>query len=353
MEIGNKIKQLRFKAGLTQDQLATRLGISAQSVSKWENAVTMPDVSLLPLLAEELGVTIDELFDLTTDQRLRRIEKKLDLEDEFPADDFKEYEDYLKNRLEENEDTTRVKSLLAQLYHHRITSDSRKVSKYARQAIMEKPEKKDCQWLLQKAEGAHVWDWNIGNHTAVIEFYKMVIERDSVSPKTPLPYYEVMDNLIADHRAKEAAEYLELYKTIPAHKPFLVPVFEAYIALAEYDAKKADAIMESAREKFADHSGFIFELAQYYARKCEYTNAIEFYELSWKLDEDSKPRFTDPLHSIAIIYEILGDKEKAVATYDRMIDCIKNEWGYSSDDAAVTEVEREKKRITDNDYNIS
>ena len=40
MDIGNKIKNLRNKAGLTQEQLAVRLGISAQSVSKWENAVS-------------------------------------------------------------------------------------------------------------------------------------------------------------------------------------------------------------------------------------------------------------------------------------------------------------------------
>ncbi len=345
MEIGNKIKQLRFKAGYTQEQLAAKLGISAQSVSKWENAVTMPDISILPILSEELGVTIDELFDLTVDQKLRRIEKRIDLEEEFSSDIFSEYEEYLTNQLRENNDTVRVCSILANLYHHRMTSDARKVSKYARRAILADPAKKDCQWLLQKAEGAHIWDWNIENHTAVIDFYKKVIESDSVTPKTPLPYYEIMDNLIADHRTKEAAEYLRIYKTLPAHKPFLVPVYEASIALAEYDEKKADGIMENARAEFSDHSGFIFELAQYYARKCEYEKAIEHYELSWKMDEQSGPRFTDPLHSIAIIYEILGETEKAIETYDRMICCIKNEWGYSSDDAAVTEVEREKKRL--------
>ena len=37
MELGKKIKQLRFKAGLTQEQLAEKLNIGAQSVSKWEN----------------------------------------------------------------------------------------------------------------------------------------------------------------------------------------------------------------------------------------------------------------------------------------------------------------------------
>ena len=79
MNIGNKIKQLRLKSGLTQEQLAAKLGISAQSVSKWETEVTMPDISMLPLLSNEFGVTIDELFDLSVEQKLSRIERRLDI----------------------------------------------------------------------------------------------------------------------------------------------------------------------------------------------------------------------------------------------------------------------------------
>lgn len=90
---------------------------------------------------------------------------------------------------------------------------------------------------------------------------------------------------------------------------------------------------------------FSFETAQYHAIKCNYEKAIEFYELSWVADEDKKPRFTDALHAIAIIYKILGNTKKAIETYDRMIACIKDEWGYNDDDAAVTEVEREKKAL--------
>ncbi|MBQ7922698.1 MAG: DUF3808 domain-containing protein [Clostridia bacterium] len=345
MEIGNKIKQLRYKTGMTQEQLAAKLGISAQSVSKWETAVTMPDITLLPVLASELGVTIDELFDLTVDQKLHRIEKRLDIEEEFAADVFREYEMFLKNQLEENEDKTKILSLLAQLYHHRMEADSRRVCRYAHEAIMRSPAKKDCQWLLQKAEGASVWDWNMGNHTKVIDFYKKVIENDTVTPQTPMPYYEVMDNLIADHRTEEAKEYLEIYQTLPAHKPFLVPVYRAYIALAEYDAETADTIMENAMKDFGDNSGFLFETAQYYARKCEYEKAIRYYESSWQAEEDRKPRFTDALHGISVIYEISGDYQKAAETYDRMITCIKEEWGYNDDDAAVIEAEREKRRL--------
>ncbi len=345
MNIGNKIKQLRLKAGLTQEQLGACLGISAQSISKWETAVTMPDISLLPLLSSQLGVTIDELFDLTADQKLQRIERRLDIEEDFSDGVFHEYESFLKNRLDEPGDRTKILSLLAHLYHHRMESDSRRVSKYAREAITLAPEKKECQWLLQKAEGANCWDWNIANHTDVINFYKTVIERDSITPKTPLPYYEVMDNLIADRRTAEAREYLAEYKRLPACKPFLVPVYEAYIAMAEYDINAADEIMQNALKDFSDNSGFLFESAQYYARNCKYEKAIEFYEASWAADERQKPRYTDPLHGIATIYEIMGDKQKAIETYDRMIACIKDEWNYKDEDAAVVEVERQKKRL--------
>ena len=343
MDIGIKIKQLRLLAGMTQEQLAAKVGVSPQSVSKWETAVTMPDITLLPILAGELGVSIDDLFDLTTEQKLHRIERRMDIEEEFSPQAFMEFENFLKTSLEDAPDKTRIHSLLAHLYHHRMESDSRKVSYYARKAILAKPENKDCQWLLQKAEGANCWDWNICNHSAVIDFYKDVIAADTITPQTPMPYYEVMDNLIADHRTKEAGEYLAIYQTLPAHKPFLVPVYQAYIALADYDEQKADGIMEEAELRFSEESGFLFEKAQYLARKCDYKNAIVYYERSWS--SEKAPRYTDALHGIAIIYEILGNKEKAIETYDRMIRCIKEEWNYSDADAAVIEVERHRTRL--------
>lgn len=343
MDIGNKIKQLRTHAGMTQEALAAKLGISAQSVSKWETTVTMPDITLLPTLAGELGVSIDDLFDLTNEQKLHRIERRMDIEEEFSPAAFAEYEAFLKNQLLEHPDNNKLYSLLGQLYHHRMVSDSRKASKFARQAIMQRPEIKECQYLLQKADGAAIWDWNISHHTSVINFYKSVIAQDNIEPRTPLPYYEVMDNLIADHRTKEAEEYLSIYQKLPAHKPFLIPVYQAAIALAEYNAPKAESIMQKAEQEYGNHAGFLFEKAQYHARKCEYDQAIAYYERSWSME--MKPRYTDALEAIAIIYEIKGEKGKAIESYDRMIRCIKEDWNYTDDDAAVIEVEREKARL--------
>ena len=110
MDIGNKIKQLRLHAGMTQEQLAAKLGISAQSVSKWETAVTMPDITLLPILAGELGVSIDDLFDLTAEQKFHRIERRMDIEEEFSPQTFAEYEAFLQSHLAEDKDNCRIRN---------------------------------------------------------------------------------------------------------------------------------------------------------------------------------------------------------------------------------------------------
>lgn len=344
MEIGKKIRLLRYRASLTQEQLAEQLGVSAQAVSKWENAAAMPDIGLLPSLSEVFGVSIDELFDLTAEQKLRRIENRMELEEELEPDVFREYEEFLKEQRDKGGDRQRALSLLAYLYHHQLTACARKCSRYAREAIRLAPEKKDCQWLLQKAEGGTVWDWNIANHSRVIDFYKEVIEKDPGEPKTPLPYYYLLDELISDHRTAEAKDYLRRMQALPAHKAVLVPVYEAAIALAEYDEPRADAIMEQALREYPDNSDMLFEAAQYHARKCEYDRAIELYEASYEAESDKKPRFTDALEGIAAIYEIRGENEKAAETKRRILDALKNEWGFS-EETVVRETEREIERL--------
>lgn len=70
MNIGNKIRELRKQRGITQEQLAESIGISFQAVSKWENNIALPDITLVPVLASYFGVSMDELFDFN----LKKIE---------------------------------------------------------------------------------------------------------------------------------------------------------------------------------------------------------------------------------------------------------------------------------------
>ena len=62
MNIGNNISALRKKKGITQEELANELGVSAQAVSKWENNSSCPDVSLLTEIADYFGVSVDALL---------------------------------------------------------------------------------------------------------------------------------------------------------------------------------------------------------------------------------------------------------------------------------------------------
>lgn len=59
---GNTIKELRESRGLTQAELAERIGVSSKTVSKWETAKGLPDISLLQPLAGALGISVIELM---------------------------------------------------------------------------------------------------------------------------------------------------------------------------------------------------------------------------------------------------------------------------------------------------
>lgn len=60
--IGARIAKYRKEKGMTQEALADKLGVSSQAVSKWETDTSCPDISLLPTLAQVLGITVDELL---------------------------------------------------------------------------------------------------------------------------------------------------------------------------------------------------------------------------------------------------------------------------------------------------
>lgn len=62
MNLGKKINELRKNKGITQDELAAELGVTAAAVSKWENGYTLPDILMLCALADYFQVTTDELL---------------------------------------------------------------------------------------------------------------------------------------------------------------------------------------------------------------------------------------------------------------------------------------------------
>ena len=76
INIGNNLKQLRLQKGLTQEQLADVLGVSAQAVSRWENNTSYPDITLLPGLAIYFNTSVDAIVgmdEIRKEETLRKI----------------------------------------------------------------------------------------------------------------------------------------------------------------------------------------------------------------------------------------------------------------------------------------
>ena len=71
--MGKRISELRRRKNLTQDQFAEAMGVSAQAVSKWENDISCPDISLLPTMADYFGVTVDRLLRGETEDPVRLV----------------------------------------------------------------------------------------------------------------------------------------------------------------------------------------------------------------------------------------------------------------------------------------
>lgn len=81
-----------MRKGVTQNTLARALNVSFQTISKWENNVSMPDIQLLPEIAVYFGCTIDDLFDFSEQAQFERIENMLDMRSALRSDEFEQAE---------------------------------------------------------------------------------------------------------------------------------------------------------------------------------------------------------------------------------------------------------------------
>lgn len=79
LNIGDNIRRFRRQANMKQEQLADKLGVSYQSVSRWENGSTYPDMELLPVLAELFGVTTDALLGIPEIEKEKKATEAIDM----------------------------------------------------------------------------------------------------------------------------------------------------------------------------------------------------------------------------------------------------------------------------------
>ena len=84
--LGKNIRELRKSKNLTQEQFAESLGVSFQSVSRWENCVTYPDVEMLPVIARYFNVSTDYLFGIPEEEKKARFKALMSEVIDLPED---------------------------------------------------------------------------------------------------------------------------------------------------------------------------------------------------------------------------------------------------------------------------
>lgn len=94
LTISENIRRLRTERGLTQEQLAEAVGISAQAVSRWENGSSYPDITLLPTIADLFSISTDALLGADTAKKQAEIRNALDKNSELHHEG--RYEDSIK-----------------------------------------------------------------------------------------------------------------------------------------------------------------------------------------------------------------------------------------------------------------
>ena len=339
MEIGKRIRQMRTNKGVTQEELANALNVSNQAVSRWETGVTTPDIYLLPAIALFFGVTIDEIFNPSPEEKLERLRRRFYYTEDYLSDDeFKSALSFLKEQEGVYDDTADIWHLLAQLYLNRIERDKKTVGKYAKKAMRLSADKSFCVRFLVDAEHAVYSDWDTANHSKTISFLKEMVAR---FPNEFRYYCALINNLIADRRVKEAESYIaEIEKRF--NKAEFVPIFRARLALADFRKDDAVAIIEETYRLYPNDEGTVFDVAGFYGEICEYEKAIEFYQRSYDLLES--PRMYDALVGIARTYEMMGRYDEAIGAWEKVKENLENDWGID-EGTQVDNADGEIKRI--------
>lgn len=320
LDIGAKIKQLRIGRGMTQEQVGTELGLSAQAVSKWEAGTTMPDITLLPQLSVLFGVSIDELFSMTDESRMERIENMIEDERFLSDTAFADAERFLKEKIQDRQTKPAATLLLAQLYGKRANEYRELAAPLARQALWLNPNEKAAHNAIMLSEGVPCADWNVRNHWKLIQFYKDFLQQHPDNPRT---YLWIMDLLLLDGRTEEARSYLTAMDRLEhSHRTDL---YAGYIAKTEGDLPRALQCWQHMAEEFPDDWMVYFGLADCMAELCRYEESIAYNKKA--LDMQPHPKYTDAPEAMAQIAEIRGDYAEAIAMREKCIEICRDDWG--------------------------
>lgn len=294
MNIGEKIRKLRQESHMTQEALACQLGVSAQAVSKWEQNITAPDISLLPDIAEIFSVTTDELLSAGRHKTVSGYQnyraRLLAIYEESGTDqDFqkaaKAYEDVILHGDPNTEDYL----MYGYLYNCRIRRDMDMAMRYYEKALEHGKERRDWSWFKVHQQ-ITLLQCMMGHGDQAVTRWKEWYREE---PENVQACLSVFWALYHANRAEEALPYLEQSERLAPDDP---------------------AVLYAIGEVLGGSRGL-----------GRYKEALSYWDRAFALNND----YVDVLFSKASAYEQMGDYESAIEEYQRICDWLQQK-GYDA-----------------------
>ena len=327
MEIGNQIRRLRLRRGITQEAMAQHFGITPQAVSKWERGVATPDIAMLPDISAYFGVTIDELFSLSDDTRMERIQNMIwDVRYFDPADVEKE-QHFLREKARREPENDKVFELLADMENHLAKEHRDHAAHYAKEALKRDPDNKNAHASLVEAMGGKFNDWYVSNHFDLILFYKDFVEHN---PNVGRAYMWLIDHLLDAGRMEEAAEYCRQFVTVD--NTFRAPLYQGLVFWYQGNRAEAFDIWNRMQQQFPDEWMVYLSIGDIMARTDEYEESKTYYRKA--IAAQKAPVFTDAYESIAQVCELQGNIREAISALYEELEVQKTQWNVTCGETA-------------------
>ena len=325
LNLGTSIRRLRTERGMTQEELADYAGVSFQAVSKWETGTTTPDIALLPKLAVFFGVRIDDLFGITDEDELERVDFILGHE-RITEENFAYSKKVLDKALENRPADVRVLKTYARLYLAKNQRDRLTARSMLRQAIALSPADDELFLLYRQVCGSEPDDF--------IRDCEPYLEKVTANSRL----YELMIGALTERRYFDRAEELiAVYeKNVP---PGLPAVFRGDIAFA--DGRKNDAYALWDSVDAGDHKAQ-YELGERFVKTGDDARAVKAFERSFAAAET--PRDLSAVYSLAFLHERLGNREQAKTAWQTILDVLASDWN-TTDGETVDWAKRERDKF--------
>lgn len=276
--LSKNLKRFRIAKKMTQEQVAEALGVSSQTISRWECGTTLPDVTILPKISVLFCITIDDLYKETSMPYGNYASRLCSVfEASHQPEDFMQAEMEYRKILNTEESTAEDLRSYGVLYQYMMEVCRDKAEALFDQIIQKGPaECPEVYWSTRRQKGYFLWE----------------IGRNQENIATFLPLVEAGSN--------ELQEWICL--------------IQAYTFEEDYDA--ALSWIKKAESKFPESAILHIYTGDLLRSTKRYSEAF----FHWKRALEMEPEWCDSAYSMASCYEELGEYENAHVVYLQIAD---------------------------------